>query len=83
MKSFADSSSGGVDGLRPGRVRDLASVGTAEAGIRLHDSISTLNNLFLSGQLSDYHRQLFFAANLTALRKKDGGIRPIAVGNIS
>ena len=29
-----------------------------------------------------YARKFFFAANLTALHKKDGGIRPIAVGNV-
>ena len=32
--------------------------------------------------MSSYARKFFFAANLTALRKKDGGIRPIAVGNV-
>ena len=63
MKSFAGCSSGGIDGLRPGQRRDLTSVGMAKAGIRLVDSISTLINLFLSGQLSNYTRQLFFLAN--------------------
>ena len=26
--------------------------------------------------------KLFFSSNLTALRKKDGGIQPVAVGNV-
>ena len=82
MKSFASSISGGIDGLRAGHIRNLTSVGTAEAAIRLLDSISTIISLFPSAQLSDYPRQLFFTANYTDLRKKDGGIRPIAVGNI-
>ena len=54
MKSFADSSSGGIDGLRPGHIRDLKSAGTAETEMRLLDSISTIISVFLSGQLSDY-----------------------------
>ena len=45
-------------------------------------SLTSLVNTFLNGQISDFARILFFSANLTALRKKDGGIRPIAVGNI-
>ena len=32
--------------------------------------------------MSSYARKFFFAANLTALRKKDGGIRHIAVRNV-
>ena len=82
MKSFAGSSSGGIDGLLPGHIRDLTSVIAAEVRIRLLDSISTLINLFSSENLSDYPRKILFAANLTTMRKKDGAIRPIAVGNI-
>ena len=45
-------------------------------------SITKLVNLLLNGNLGLYARDLFFSANLTALKKKDGGIRPIAVGNV-
>ena len=76
MMSFAGSSNGGIDGLRPGHIRDLTSDGKAEDGIRLLDSISALINLFLSGQLSDNPRQIFSATNWTALQKKDGGMQP-------
>ena len=45
-------------------------------------SLTSLVNTFLNGQISDFARILFFSANLTALDKKDGGNRPMAVGNI-
>ena len=82
IRSFPASSSGGIDGLRPGHIKDLTSPRLAEAGIRLISSITKLVNLMLNGDLGQYARDLLFSANLTALKKKDGGIRPIAVGNI-
>ena len=36
----------------------------------------------LEGSICEFARTLLFSANLTALRKKCGGIRPIAVGNV-
>ena len=36
----------------------------------------------MHGDVSDHAVKLLFASNLTALRKKDGGIRPVAVGNV-
>ena len=82
IRSFSGSSGGSVDGLRPIHLQDLISNQTAEAGIRLILSLTSLVNTILNGQISDFARIIFFSANLTALRKKDGGIRPIAVGNI-
>ena len=34
----------------------------------------------LEGRTSTFVRQVFFGANLIALRKKEGGVRPIAIG---
>ena len=79
---LSGSSGGGVDGFRPIHLQDLISNQTAEAGNRLILSLTSLVNTFLNGQTSDFARILFFSANLTALRKKDGGIRPIAAGYI-
>ena len=72
MKSFAGSSSGGIDVLRPVHICDLISDWTAEVGIRLLDSISTLINLFLSGQLSYYPFQLFFLHILQPFEGRTG-----------
>ena len=38
-------------------------------------------NLVFCGKVPDFIRPYFFGARLLALCKKDGGIRPIAVGN--
>ena len=82
IRLFSDSSGGGVDGLRPIHLQDPISNQAAEAGNRLILSLTSLVNTFINVQISDYASILCFSANLTALRKKDGGIRPIAVGNI-
>ena len=82
LKSFRPSSAGGVDGLRPGHLMDLVAPQTAEAGRRLMKALANLCSKLLLGQIPQHARDLLFAANLTALRKKDGGIRPIAVGNV-
>ena len=82
IRSFSGSIGGGVDGLKPIHLQDLISNQAAEAGNRLIISLTSLVNTFLNGQISDFARIQFFSANLTALGKKDGGIRPIAVGNI-
>ena len=82
IRSLSGSSGGGVDGLRPIHLQDLISNQTAEAGNRLILSLTSLVNTFLNCKISDFARILFFSANLTNLRKKDGGIRPMAVGNI-
>ena len=82
LKSFRPSSADGVDGLRLGHLKDLVAPQTAEAGRRLQLALANLCSKLLQGQIPQHARDLLFAANLTALRKKDGGVRPIAVGNV-
>ena len=82
LKSFCPSSAGGVDGLRPGHLKDLVAPQTAEAGRRLLKALANLCSKLLRGQIPQHARDLRFAVNITALRKKDGGILPIAVGNV-
>ncbi|CAE1315509.1 unnamed protein product [Acanthosepion pharaonis] len=47
LKSFSGSSSGGVDDLQPGHIKDLISAHTAEAGEHLKTSITALFNTLL------------------------------------
>ena len=82
LKSFRPSSAGGDDGLRPGHLKDLVAPQTAEAGRRLLKALANHCSKLLRRQVPQHARDLLFAANLTALRKKDGSIRPIAVGNV-
>ena len=46
------------------------------------NDVANICSKLLRGQIPKHARDLLFAANLTALRKKDGGIRPIAAGNV-
>jgi len=47
----------------------------------VHDFIyENFSNLVLAGSVPLTIRHLFFGANLIAFRKKDGGVRPIAIG---
>ena len=82
LRHVAVGSSGGIDGLRPAQLRHLTSNSTAETGQLPIRSLTALVNRLLNVDVSDNARKLLFSGNLTALRKKDGGIRPIAVGNV-
>ncbi len=76
--SFPKGSAGGPDGLRPQHVYDL--VKCADAGPALLSAITRFVNMLLRGQCAREATPIIFGANLTALVKKSGGIRPIAVG---
>ena len=80
--AFPTGSAAGLDGVRPMHLRQLVSKNTAEAGRRLLGAITNLCNAAIVGNIPDTARQAFFSANLVALKKKDGGLRPIAVGSI-
>lgn len=80
IMSFANGSSAGNDGLRPQHLKDIISHSAGEAGNRALKSITKLVNLFLAGKLNDEVCELMYGASLCALQKKDGGIRPIAIG---
>ena len=48
--------------------------------MRLVTALTALVNQTILGELPAVARPAFFGATLTALRKNDGGLRPIAVG---
>ena len=76
--SFPAGSAGGPDGLRPDHLKNL--IGVPVAGNRLLESTTKLVNFVLREKIPEVIRPIFFGANLCALSKKDGGVRPIAVG---
>ena len=55
---------------------------TVENGRRLLESLTRLANLMLNGGVPDFSCPALYGASLCALTKKDGGIRPIAVGSV-
>ena len=51
-----------------------------ESGLDLASRLTDFVNLLLEGKCPERIRRILFGGKLIALRKKDGGIRPIAVG---
>jgi hypothetical protein len=80
--SFPNGSAGGLDSLRPQIFKDLLGKSCGQAGHNLLSAITSLCNMMLSGDVPEPICPLLYGASLTALNKKDGGVRPIAVGNV-
>ena len=83
--SFPVGSSGGPDGLRPQHLKDIlkSPTGSALPSNSISSFLSALTSfvsLVVNGGVPEVVRPLFFGARLTALSKKSGGVRPIAVG---
>ena len=67
--------------MTPQILKDLISPATGELGKNLLARLAQFVNIVASGNIPPCLRPYFFSANLFALGKKDGGVRPIAVGN--
>ncbi|RVE44224.1 hypothetical protein evm_011123 [Chilo suppressalis] len=78
--SFKPSSAAGLDGISSQHLKDLTSHSVGDAGEQLVNSIPKLINFMYSGNVNPEIVPILFGANLIALTKKDGGVRPIAVG---
>ena len=80
ISSFKPGSAGGLDALRPQHLKDLVSdeLGTFSSNLLL--AVSSFMDSVLDGSIPEIIRPIFYGASLCALNKKDGGIRPIAVG---
>ena len=78
--SFPRGSAGGHDGLLPQHLKDLISNSARFGGKKLLAALMAFTNLVLSENTPVQVWPLFFRATLTALNKKDGRVRPIAVG---
>ena len=80
IRSFPNDSAGGPEGLRPQHLKDLVSATAEKPGKELLSALTSFINLVVSGKTPHETRSTFFGASLIALRKKGGGVRPIAVG---
>ena len=78
--SFPSGSAGGVDGLRPQHLKDMLHSPTM--GDTFLSTLTHFINFVLAGGIPDSVAHVFFGATLVALRKKDGGLRPIAIGHV-
>ena len=79
IKSFPNGSAGGPDGLRPQHLKDMTN-SFEGGGHSLLLALSSFIRLVLAGKTPPSIRPFFFGANRIPLQKKDGGVRPIAVG---
>jgi hypothetical protein len=80
INSFCCGSAPGIDGMRPQFLQDMVSFSAGEAGKRSLIAITKLCNFILAGKINEEVLPIFFGASLCALSKKDGGLRPIAIG---
>ena len=78
IRSFPAGSSAGPDGLRPQHLLDM--INCQENGNVLVLAITALINLLLQGCCPPEVTEVLFGGKLFALKKKSGGIRPIAIG---
>ena len=82
IRSFQNGSSGGIDGLRPQHLKDLTAPANGIAGRDLLEALTKLGNLMLTGGVPEAVLEILYGAHLCAISKKDGGLRPVAVGNV-
>ena len=80
IRSFPRGSAGGPDGILPQHLLDLTSASAEQGGKDLLRALTTFTNFVLGGRVPQSVRPVFFGATLISLRKKAGGVFPIAVG---
>ncbi|GAV07157.1 hypothetical protein RvY_17032 [Ramazzottius varieornatus] len=78
--SFPHGSAGGADGLRPPHLKDMTSGLNDVISTELLEALPSLTTHMLNGKVPAGICPFLYGASLAALVKKDGGIRPIAVG---
>ena len=77
LKTFPAVSSSGSDGLTAQHLSDLLAGALDE---QFKTNLTDFVNVVLQGDLPTEAREILFGGRLIALQKKDGGVRPIAVG---
>lgn len=75
---FPRASAPGPSGLRPAHLQD--ALRRRGGGLGLIRSLARLVTKWVSGALPIAHSPYLCGANLTPLKKPDGGVRPVAVG---
>jgi hypothetical protein len=82
IRSFPADSAGGLDGLKATHLLDLTINSDEPAAKGLLESICKLCNLMLQGRVPTEICPILYGGKLISIKKKCGGIRPIAMGNI-
>ena len=83
ISSSKNGSSAGPNGFAQQHLKEITSDALGETSKHLLQTIVKFSHgIVLCGNIPDAVQSSFFGASLIALLKKDGGVRPIAVGNI-
>ena len=77
VHSFPSTSGAGKSGLRPSHLREATRPASSDLLFRL---ITEVVNLLLQGEVPDSVRPFVCGASVMSLRKPNGTLRPIAVG---
>jgi len=77
IKSFSPGSASGFDVLLLQHLQDMIQMSSPDA---LPKTLCEFVNLVLASGVPQEIRRVFFGASLHAISKKDGGLRPIAIG---
>ena len=80
LKAFPPGSAPGPSGLRPAHLKDCLERSSSSAP--LLSGMLAFARTAVRGALHEKIAVPLCAANLVPLRKKDGGVRPIAVGDV-
>ena len=70
-----------LDGISNQILKDLTAKSNGQTGLNFLKAITNLVIVILEGKVPFELRPYFFGAKLIALKKHDGELRPIAVGN--
>ena len=79
LMSFPNDSGAGLECISPRTLKDLIAKSNGRTGLSFLRALTNLVNVILEGEVHFELRPYFFGAKLIALKKPDGGLRPIAV----
>jgi hypothetical protein len=82
LSSFKNGSSPGASGLRPEHLKEAWNSKNAIKNQRFMELLTNFVNAMLRGDVPAEIRPYIAGAPVIPLAKKDGGIRPIAIGEI-
>ena len=82
LRSFKKGSAPGPSGLRAEHLKASVKFGSPSGQDRVITSLVKFGNLLLAGGVPKSVAPFFYGARLHGAKKKDGGIRPIAVGEV-
>ena len=82
LLSFRTGTSPGPSGLRAEHLKSALKAPTPARGEGFLHALTKFCNVMAAGKLPTSVAPFFFGASLFALNKKDGGYRPVAVGEV-